>query len=129
LFLFFDSIVGDFVARLMHAEIRAAPFNRKSRDGVSNHRSRELHVIDVCKFFPQRFVNLGLVSRRYRVCRDRRAIPAKWFAGGTIDGQHAQAIAPPAKPRAVEKHGFVNTGASARRANTWRRGLQDDSRA
>jgi hypothetical protein len=31
---FFDPIVGDFVARLMHAEIRAVPINRKSRDSA-----------------------------------------------------------------------------------------------
>jgi len=30
-FSFFDSIAGDFVARLMHTEIPVAPINRKSR--------------------------------------------------------------------------------------------------
>jgi hypothetical protein len=66
---FFDLIVGDFVAPTDGAEIRASPFNRKSRDGGKNHASREALVMFMSarlRVFLFRFANVSCVSRACR---------------------------------------------------------------
>ena len=58
----------------MHAEIRAAPINRKSREQRRNHGIREASVIGMCETFPQRAVDFRSVLRVYRVCRAERKV-------------------------------------------------------